>query len=222
MATTSTYRRELFWLGVFGVAFGYLEAAVVLYLRAIAYPAGFAFPLEPVTRLVLGAEIGREAATLAMFAGVSLAGGGPRFLRLSRFLYCFGLWDIAFYIGLKALLNWPASPMTWDVLFLIPVPWSAPVFAPALVAAYFVAVGSYGIVKKGDVRPQPWQWVVGAAGSLLILVTFFWNVGPCLRNAVPTSYPWILYGLGFAALVAAFAAVAARPGSVNKRNDRVA
>ena len=222
MATTFTYRRELFWLGVFGAAFGYLEAAVVLYLRTIAYPAGFAFPLEPVPRLVLGAEIGREAATLAVLAGASLAGGGPRLLRLSRFLYCFGLWDVAYYVGLKALLNWPASPVTWDILFLIPVPWSAPVLAPALVAAYFVVVGSYGIVKRGDVRTRPWQWVVGAAGGLSVLVTFLWNVGSCVRDVAPASYPWILYGLGFAALVAAFAAVAARPGSVNKRNDRVA
>ena len=207
---------------MFGVAFGYLEAAVVLYLRTIAYPAGFAFPLEPIPRLVLGAEIGREAATLAMVAGASLAGGGPRLLRLSRFLYCFGLWDVAYYVGLKALLNWPASPVTWDILFLIPVPWSAPVLAPALVAAYFVVVGSYGIVKRGDVRTRLWQWVVGAAGGLLILVTFLWNVGSCVRDTAPASYPWILYGLGFAALVAAFAAAAARPGSVNKRNDRVA
>jgi hypothetical protein len=220
MATTFTYRRELFWLGVFGVAFGYLEAAVVLYLRTIAYPAGFAFPLEPIPRLVLGAEIGREAATLAMLTGASLAGGGPRLLKLSRFLYCFGLWDVAYYAGLKALLNWPASPVTWDILFLIPVPWSAPVLAPALVAAYFVVVGSYGIVKRGDVRPRPWQWVVGAAGGSLILVTFLWNAGSCVRGMAPASYPWVLYGLGLAALVAAFAGAAARPASVNKTNSR--
>ena len=30
---------------VFGIAFGYIEAAVVVYLRAIFYPDGFTFPL---------------------------------------------------------------------------------------------------------------------------------------------------------------------------------
>jgi hypothetical protein len=51
------------------------------------------------------------------------------------------LWDIFYYVGLKTLLGWPPSLFTWDVLFLIPVPWSAPVLAPVAAAAYFVAVG---------------------------------------------------------------------------------
>lgn len=30
---------------IFGIAFAYIEAAVVVYLRTIFYPAGFTFPL---------------------------------------------------------------------------------------------------------------------------------------------------------------------------------
>ena len=32
---------------LYAVAMGYLEAAVVVYLRAIYYPEGFSFPLQP-------------------------------------------------------------------------------------------------------------------------------------------------------------------------------
>ena len=206
MNTNSAFGRELLWLAVFGVAFGYLEGAVVVYLRTIAYAGGFSFPLEPIPPLILGTEIGREAATLAMLAAAALAPGGRALLKLARFLYCFGLWDIFYYVGLKTLLGWPPSLFTWDVLFLIPVPWSAPVLAPALVAVCFVAVGAYGIIRRGDVRTRLWQWGVAGVSAALMLATFFWNVGPCVSGARPYSYPWPLFGLGLAALAAAIAA----------------
>jgi hypothetical protein len=37
MNTRSAFGRELLWLAVFGVAFGYVEGTVVVYLRTIAY-----------------------------------------------------------------------------------------------------------------------------------------------------------------------------------------
>jgi hypothetical protein len=195
--------RELLWLGVFGVAFGYLEAAVVVYLRTIFYPEGFVFPLEAITPAILGVEIGREAATLAMLLGPALAIGGSRSVKFARFLYAFGLWDIFFYVGLKCVLGWPGSLMTWDILFLIPLPWTSPVLAPALVAVFFVAAGAYGIVVR-DVRTRPWQWLAGAAGGAVIFVTFLWNLGPSTTGGVPTYYPWPLFALGLASILAGF------------------
>ena len=55
---------------VFSIAFGYIEAAVVVYLRQIFYPEGFTFPItlfddiDTLTRRILLTEIGREAATI--------------------------------------------------------------------------------------------------------------------------------------------------------------
>ncbi len=207
MNTNSAFGRELFWFAVFGVAFGYLESAVVVYLRTIAYAGGFNFPLEPIPPLILGAEIGREAATLAILAAAALAPGGRALLKLARFLFCFGLWDIFYYVGLKVLLGWPPSAFTWDVLFLIPVPWSAPVLAPVSVAACFVAVGAYGIIRRGDVRTRFWQWCVAGVGAALMLATFLWNVDACVSGARPSVYPWPLFGLSFAASAVAIIAV---------------
>jgi hypothetical protein len=204
MDTGSRFGRELLWLGVFAAAFGYLESTVVVYLRTIAYGGDFSFPLRPISPLIMAAEVGREAATIVMLAAPALAPGGRGFLKFARFLYCFGLWDVFYYVGLKALLGWPPSPLTWDILFLIPVPWSAPVLAPASIAVYFVAVGAYGIIRRGDVRTTAWQATLAIGGTVLIFVTFLWNVKPCLDGAPPASYPWLLFGAGFAALAAAF------------------
>lgn len=198
------------------MAFGYLEAAVVVYLRAIAYPEGFSFPIKTMSPIILGVEVGREAATLAMLAAVALALGGPRLLKLSRFLFCFGLWDIFYYVGLKILLDWPPSFLTWDILFLIPVPWSAPVLAPLLVAAYFGAAGGYGVAKRGLVRTYVWHWLLGAAGATGVLISFVWNMGALAIGGSPGSYPWALFVVAFAAMVAAFVAAVAR----NRSYDR--
>jgi hypothetical protein len=35
------------WLIIYAIAMAYVESAVVVYLRAIYYPQGFAFPLAP-------------------------------------------------------------------------------------------------------------------------------------------------------------------------------
>ena len=52
---------------VFGIAFAYIEAAVVVYLRAIFYPSGFAFPIAEFgigplwKRLLITSQTGGES-----------------------------------------------------------------------------------------------------------------------------------------------------------------
>jgi len=209
MTTGRRYAPELIGLGLFGVAFGFLESAVVVYLRALLYADGFAFPLRSLPPLIFGTELGREAATVVMLAAAAWAPGGPGRLKLARFLFAFGLWDLFYYVGLKCLLGWPASFFTWDVLFLLPVPWVAPVLAPLLVAAYFVVVGAYGIVRRGSVAVRRGPVLLAGVGAAALLVTFWWNGGALARGEVPTYYPWPLYGAALAALAAAGGAAAA-------------
>ncbi|HHH72752.1 MAG TPA: hypothetical protein ENL04_02895, partial [Sulfuricurvum sp.] len=61
-------KKQLNWLIVWGIAFGYMEAAVVVYLREIYYPEGFAFPLKLISGSIMWTEVGREAATLVIMA----------------------------------------------------------------------------------------------------------------------------------------------------------
>ena len=46
-----------------------------------------------------------------------------------------GIWDATYYLGLEILAQWPASLVTQDVYFLLPVPWGGPVWVPLLADA---------------------------------------------------------------------------------------
>jgi hypothetical protein len=46
------------------------------------------------------------------------------------FLWTFAFWDLFYYLSLYILIKWPPTFTTIDVLFLIPVPWIAPVWFP--------------------------------------------------------------------------------------------
>ena len=143
---------SLLYAGIFAAAFGFVEATVVVYLRAIlAQASGYGTELAGVARMsaemtlhpervaalptsLLWVEALRESATILMLSSVALLAAARRRERWAVFLWCFALWDLAYYAGLWALLGWPASLRTLDVLFLIPVPWVAEVWFPILVS----------------------------------------------------------------------------------------
>src|SRR5580700_5945650 len=112
--------RTVILLTVFSIAMGFMESAVVIYLRALYYPHGFDFPLLPVTPQISYVEFFREAATIVMLLIIGkLAGRNPA-EKFSFFLFCFAVWDITYYVFLYVVLKWPPSLYTWDVLFFIP------------------------------------------------------------------------------------------------------
>jgi hypothetical protein len=209
----------------FALAMGYLEAAVVVYLRQIYFPQGFAFPLNStMLEPTLLVEWGRETATLVMLAVIAWLSGRSLLERSSWFLFVFGVWDIFYYLGLKAILGWPPSLLTWDILLLIPIPWVAPVLAPVLVAALMIALG-LGFINLGRtgrvVRGNPVDWLAMAIGATAILLSFLSSYGlvvarrglpynplglhPELRADfaahIPTNYPWWLLAFGLAVVV---------------------
>ena len=147
-APLSGWKRATVALLLFGVSFGYVEAAVVAYLRALGEPVrerfypgrgpDDLFPLLKLEQLeaggpellqVLKTEFAREAATLVMLGAVATAVGRGGAQWLAAFMITFGVWDVSFYAFLRVLLHWPQSLLTWDLLFLIPVPWAGPVGA---------------------------------------------------------------------------------------------
>ncbi len=147
--------RTLLTIAIFAVAFGFVEAAVVVYLRAaIGLLPGYAGNLsdlqnssrgyEQATSLaqfpqsLLAIETYREAATMVMLLGVTLLAASKASARCAAFLWLFALWDISYYAGLWATVRWPTSLTDLDVLFLIPVPWIAQVWFPLLVSGLTV------------------------------------------------------------------------------------
>ncbi len=205
-------RRLLAWLTLWSVAFGVAEAAVVVYLRRLCYPDqpldGPLFPLRLVEPLVLGTELAREAATLLMLLGVAFLAERRPLRRFAVFALCFGAWDLVYYAVLKLLLGWPASLLEWDVLFLIPAPWAAPVLAPVLVSLALVAT-ALPILRRIDAdAPAPFSprdWCIEAGCGALILASFLWNAVPVARGELPGAFPWWLFLAGWLGGVAWFA-----------------
>ncbi|MBE7559941.1 hypothetical protein HS125_13775 [bacterium] len=195
-------------LTLFGLAFGYLEAGIVVYLRALYYPEGFAFPLVlPEDTFVLTVEVGREAATLFMLLGAALAAGWNGWTRYAAFSLLFGVWDIIYYLVLKWLLDWPESILDFDVLFLIPVPWIAPCLAPILISVGLIL--SAIVIERLDARgvsfsPNRWEWALAVGGGVIALYTFMRDLPAGLHQAMPMPYPWGLFALGYLLALAAF------------------
>jgi len=164
----------------FSIAFGYIEAAVVVYLREIFHPDGFTFPMKVfgagprATRLLL-TEIGREVATIVLIlTGAGLFGRNRR-QQVAYFLTIFAVWDIFYYVWLKVLIGWPASIMDWDILFLIPVAWASPVLYPVLVSVtllVFAVVILYCSCCGRAIRATLPDGLAFAASALIVVVSF--------------------------------------------------
>jgi hypothetical protein len=213
-------RHRLLWLTLFALAMAQLEAAVVVYLRQLYYPDGFTFPLVIIRDRIAAVEIGREAATVLMLVAVARLATRDPWRRFAAFLLGFGLWDIFYYVWLWVMLKWPESLLTWDVLFLIPLPWVGPVLAPALVAAV-MAIAGVAIESLRDRRLTPrvsrLEWGLVVVGAIALLVLFMADAEAVLEGRMPAPFPWVPYGIGL--LVPALAAVRAyrrslrRPGT---------
>ncbi len=198
--------RRLIWLTVYAVAMAYLESAVVVYLRAIYYPEGFGFPLAPIEPGMAAIEVGRELATLIMLLGVAMVMSDNRWERFLVFSLSFGVWDIFYYVWLWGFLGWPPSLLTWDLLFLVPVPWTGPVLAPVIVSVALI-VGSLLLlrVKRRGTRLafSPSLWLLASAGGGLVLLSFTLDYGAVLAQMEPPPFRWWLFAMGIAGGVAA-------------------
>ena len=210
---TSRMLRRLLIAVVFSIAFGYIESAVVVYLRAIFHPKGFTFPMEVFAltaegkRLLL-TEIGREVATLVLIFTAAWLFGKVRQERIAYLLIIFAVWDIFYYVWLKVLLDWPATLMDWDILFLIPVIWASPVLYPVLVSVGMFALAVIILYRCAHGRPliaTRVEWL-GWLISLTVIVVSFCLGGTHVSEPDYLEYfHWPLfaagYGLGVAACV---------------------
>lgn len=146
---------------IFAIAFAFVEAAVVVYLRHLLSASqptidrneillllpGIAF-MEPQAALkiisdsaLLNVELIREAATMVMLLSVALLATKKIAEVIAFFFLAFGVWDIFYYVFLKLTIGWPKTLADIDTLFLLPVPWIGPVFVPIVISSLLI-VGS--------------------------------------------------------------------------------
>lgn len=154
---------QLTFAGAFAAAFGFVEAAVVVYLRSALGLAGtqdlqlrdvqklatmVAVPLNAASQSLMRVEVVREAATMIMLLSVAMLARRALRDRWAAFLWMFAIWDIMYYVGLWATVGWPSSLLDADVLFLIPVPWLSQVWFPVLVSSLCMAAVLIGRANR--------------------------------------------------------------------------
>jgi hypothetical protein len=197
---------------IFSIAFSYIEAAVVVYLREIFYPDGFTFPLavfniDPLFKHLFLIEVGREAATMVLILTGAWVFGQNRRQRVAYFLIIFAIWDIFFYIWLKVFLDWPASIMDWDILFLIPMVWASPVLAPVLasfVMLLFAVIILYYDFRRVPVKTSIYDWLAFCFAAFVIIVSFCIPGSHTMEENFNSYFYWSLFAAGILFAVAIF------------------
>jgi len=208
MARTSTGRGTIAWqrwliVVLIAAAAAWMEATTVVYWRSVL---GRLQPYQPnplPNGAFAGTEALREAAWLVMVAAVGLLAGRSWRSRLGYALVVFGTLQILYYLSLSILIGWPRSPLDWDLLFLIPLPWWGPVVAPSLIAALMV-VGGTLVTRVGENGLEWWPGRVAVmlcgVGTLLALYAFmqdalraFLQGAPSTRDVLPTRFSWEMF-----------------------------
>jgi hypothetical protein len=166
-------REKIAFLVVFAAAMAFVEAAVVIYLRALI-GGGPLFPMKDLPPAFLTVEVAREGATLVMLlcAASLVVRGGAR--RLGALLLAFAVWDIFYYLWLYATTGWPAGVTDWDILFLIPLPWVGPVWSVLLLCAGMLVFAVLFLRAPEDAPFAPGLsgWATGVAGAGAVITTY--------------------------------------------------
>jgi hypothetical protein len=205
--------RLLVAVGLYSVAMAYLEAAVVVYLRqALGVAPGAVFPVDfsAAANSLSLIELGRELATMVMIGAVGWIVGRSSLERLAWAAVVFGIWDIGYYVFLWLFIGWPTGLGTWDLLFLLPVPWAGPVWAPVAVSLGLIGFGLAVAVRLrdgGGVRMDARRFGLLALGGLVVILSFTLNAEVVISGGTPSVFAWPVFAAGM--LVGMLAATSA-------------
>ena len=201
-------------LVIFAVTMGIFEGAAVVYLNRLQALGEFAGLSSPMSSVIVVTEVLREAASIVMIVAVAAVAARGFIPRLARTAIIFGIWDIVYYIVLRVLIGFPATLLTWDVLFLIPKPWVGPVAAPILVSIALVTAGWIAILREksaGRISPHVWHWALAVAGGLVVIGSFLIDTPAAFDGTnFPARFRWEVFLPGFALGLAAFVSAARR------------
>jgi len=180
---------KILGVGIFVVAMAYLEATVVVYLRALYYPEGFFFPLKMIPTKMAFVEVGREVATIVMLFSIAFIVGKKLKDKAAYFFLSFGIWDIFYYVWLWVLLRWPGGFFDLDLLFLIPVPWIGPVAAPILISILFITVALLTLTQD-EINFSSLDLFFEFLAVLMVILSFTLNYTAVFKSPMVYAFPW--------------------------------
>jgi hypothetical protein len=193
------FLRRALAIALYAIAMAYLEAAVVVYLeQALSVNPLSLFPVRNPTSLGgLGTiEVGREVATLFMLGVVGWLAGRNFLERLAWVAVAFGIWDIGYYAWLWVFIGWPTRIGTYDLLFLLPVPWDAPVWAPLIVSLALITSGlliARRIVRGEIIHIKVREALTIFVGGLVVILSFTWDARRILAGGLPANFMWPIF-----------------------------
>jgi hypothetical protein len=208
-----TILRRLCVVIIFSIAFAYIESAIVVYLRTIFHPDGFSFPLKtfglsPLWKQLLLTEIGRETATMVLIVTGAWLFGKSFQERFAYFLTIFAVWDIFYYVWLKALLDWPSSIMDWDILFLIPITWASAVLYPVIISiTMFISavIILYRISVDRPIKVTLWDWLGYIVAAIIVIISFSIAGSHVTEQDFKSYFHWPIFAIGYIIALAMFA-----------------
>lgn len=208
-----TEKKRLLIVIGFAAAMAWMEAATVAYIRTLTDRIE-PYQVDPLPEMagLDKTELVRELATLVMLFAAGRLAGSTRRLQIAYTAVVFGAWDIFYYFFLKIILDWPHSIMDWDVLFLLPLPWWGPVWAPASIALLLMIAGILATQFNragASIWPGRTAWRLSVVGALLALYLFMRDaIGalgggePAIRAALPEWFNWPLFIISLILLAA--------------------
>jgi DMSO/TMAO reductase YedYZ heme-binding membrane subunit len=188
----------------YALAMAWVESAVVHYLRTHigriqpyqANPLPMAFNFGQI-------ELVREAATLLMLILVGWLAGSKVRSKLGYALLAFGIWDLGYYAFLHLMNGWPGSLVDWDILFLLPLPWWGPVWAPMAISILMIGLGTLltqCVLPSSLPRMERNAWLLAGVGVLAALYTFMAEAivllpegEAAIRSLLPSTFQWPLF-----------------------------
>ena len=205
------YHTLLILIIIFALAFAYVEASVVVYLRVMYSISDLLmdFPTVPDQYTII--EIGREASTIIILAIIGWIAGKQKQDKIGYAIFAFGLWDIFYYGWLYIFIGWPKTLFDWDVLLLIPLPWWGPVLAPIIISVLLVISGylATSFAEKGIfVKLSLFDWIIIFLCVILALYVFMNGSIHALLSGIdavnkvrPNNFNWHLFLIAISGMV---------------------
>lgn len=159
--------KRLIAVVLFALAFGFVEAAVVIYLRELInfnilsfdarHPIlldlkfiAFLAPSNPLLKesKIIITEMFRESSTIIMLASLAYLAAEKLKQKLGAFLISFAIWDLSYYFYLYLIIGWPENLFSQDIFFLLPIPWVGPVITAIIISSFLLLTGLVLFAKR--------------------------------------------------------------------------